>query len=97
LQNVSTFIDSISNEKCLLKKQFFEGQATKASQEQGVAIANAFRTWSSHYNIPTGDVNVLMSFLGSLENIMLATSAAASPRSNFNAADTSYVLNTIPI
>ncbi len=38
-----------------------------------------------------------MSFLGSLENIMLATSAAASPRSNFNAADTSYVLNTIPI
>jgi len=39
-----------------------------------------------------------MSFLGSLENIISATSAAAFPsHSNFNAADTSFVLNTIPI
>jgi hypothetical protein len=97
LHNVRTFIDSISNEKYLLKKRFFEEQAMKAAQEQGGAVANAFRTWSSQYNIPVGDVNVLMSFLGSLENIMLATSAAVSHFGTYNPADTKCVLNTIPI
>lgn len=81
-----------------MKKQFFEGQARKASQQQGAAVANAFRTWSSHHDIPIADVNVLISFLGNFESIMLAASAAAHENiNNCNDANTNNVLHTIPI
>lgn len=75
LKIVSAFVDSITPEKHLMKKQFFQGQAAQASQQS--VLAGAFRAWASSgsgasYNIPVADVNVLFSLLGSIENIMMA-------------------------